>query len=149
MIVIPAIDLKEGKCVRLEQGLMEKDTVFNDDPAAQGAEWQRQGGEILHIVDLDGAFAGEPKNRAAIEAIVKAVTIAAFTGLFGVALFPELVHSSLNPSWSLDIYNAASSPKTLRIMAAIAGAGMPLVLLYTVVIYRVFRGKVRLDTTSY
>ena len=54
---------------------MEKDTVFNDDPAAQGAEWQRQGGEILHIVDLDGAFAGEPKNRAAIEAIVKGVTI--------------------------------------------------------------------------
>jgi len=54
---------------------MEKDTVFNDDPAAQGAEWQRQGGELLHIVDLDGAFAGEPKNRCAIEAIVKAVTI--------------------------------------------------------------------------
>ena len=75
MIVIPAIDLKGGSCVRLEQGLMEKDTVFNDNPAAQGAEWQRQGGEILHIVDLDGAFAGEPKNRGAIEAIVKAVTI--------------------------------------------------------------------------
>ena len=54
---------------------MDKDTVFNDDPAAQGAEWQRQGGEILHIVDLDGAFAGEPKNRSAIEAIVKAVSI--------------------------------------------------------------------------
>jgi phosphoribosylformimino-5-aminoimidazole carboxamide ribotide isomerase len=75
MIVIPAIDLKGGCCVRLEQGLMDKDTVFNDDPAAQGAEWQRQGGELLHIVDLDGAFAGEPKNRGAIEAIVKAVTI--------------------------------------------------------------------------
>ena len=77
------------------------------------------------------------------------VTIAAFTGLLGAALFPELVHSSLNPSWSLDIYNAASSAKTLRIMAMIAGIGMPLVLLYTAVIYRVFRGKVRLDTTSY
>jgi len=75
MIVIPAIDLKDGCCVRLEQGLMDKDTVFNDNPGAQGAEWQRQGGELLHIVDLDGAFAGEPKNRAAIEAIVKAVTI--------------------------------------------------------------------------
>jgi cytochrome d ubiquinol oxidase subunit II len=77
------------------------------------------------------------------------VNIAAFTGLFGVALFPELVHSSLNPSWSLDIYNAASSAKTLRVMAVIAGIGMPLVLLYTIVIYRIFRGKVRLDTTSY
>ena len=75
MIIIPAIDLKNGCCVRLEQGLMDKDTVFNDDPGAQAAEWQRQGGEILHIVDLDGAFAGEPKNRSAIEAIVKAVTI--------------------------------------------------------------------------
>lgn len=75
MIVIPAIDLKEGKCVRLEQGLMEKDTVFCDDPAAQALEWQRQGGEMLHIVDLDGAFAGEPKNRASIEAIVKALSI--------------------------------------------------------------------------
>jgi phosphoribosylformimino-5-aminoimidazole carboxamide ribotide isomerase len=75
MIVIPAIDLKEGKCVRLEQGLMDKDTVFNDNPAAQARAWQDQGAEMLHIVDLDGAFAGEPKNRAAIEAIVRAITI--------------------------------------------------------------------------
>ncbi len=76
-------------------------------------------------------------------------TITALTGLLGAALFPKLVHSSLNPSWSLDIYNAASSEKTLRIMTAIAGIGMPFVLLYTVVIYRVFRGKVRIDTASY
>jgi len=80
MIVIPAIDLKEGKCVRLEQGLMDKDTVFNDDPAAQALDWQRQGAELLHIVDLDGAFAGEPKNRSAIEAIVKAIAIPAQLG---------------------------------------------------------------------
>jgi phosphoribosylformimino-5-aminoimidazole carboxamide ribotide isomerase len=75
MIVIPAIDLKEGKCVRLEQGLMDKDTVFNDNPAVQARAWQDQGAEMLHIVDLDGAFAGEPKNRAAIEAIVGAIAI--------------------------------------------------------------------------
>jgi phosphoribosylformimino-5-aminoimidazole carboxamide ribotide isomerase len=75
MIVIPAIDLKEGRCVRLEQGLMERDTVFNDNPADQALEWQRQGAELLHIVDLDGAFAGEPKNRAAIEAIITAIDI--------------------------------------------------------------------------
>lgn len=75
MIVIPAIDLKEGNCVRLEQGLMERDTVFNDDPGAQARAWQDQGAELLHIVDLDGAFAGEPKNRSAIEMIVRAVTI--------------------------------------------------------------------------
>ena len=80
MIVIPAIDLKEGKCVRLEQGLMEKDTVFNDNPGAQARAWQDQGAELLHIVDLDGAFAGQPKNRDAIEQIVKAITIPAQLG---------------------------------------------------------------------
>ncbi len=75
MIVIPAIDLKDGRCVRLEQGLMEKDTVFCDSPADQALEWQRQGAELLHIVDLNGAFAGEPKNRGSIEEIVRSVTI--------------------------------------------------------------------------
>lgn len=80
MIVIPAIDLKEGKCVRLEQGLMDKDTVFNDNPGAQARAWQDQGAELLHIVDLDGAFAGEPKNRGAIEAILSAITIPAQLG---------------------------------------------------------------------
>ena len=80
MIVIPAIDLKEGKCVRLEQGLMEKDTVFSDNPAEQALAWQGQGAELLHLVDLDGAFAGEPKNRASIEAIVRAIAIPAQLG---------------------------------------------------------------------
>lgn len=75
MLVIPAIDLKEGHCVRLEQGLMEKDTVYSDDPAAQARIWQEQGGELLHLVDLDGAFAGVPRNREAIAAIVQAIDI--------------------------------------------------------------------------
>ncbi len=75
MIILPAIDLKQGRCVRLEQGLMDKDTVYNDDPAAQALIWQEQGGELLHIVDLDGAFAGVPKNKAAIRAIVDAIDI--------------------------------------------------------------------------
>ena len=75
MIILPAIDLKEGRCVRLEQGLMNKDTVYNDNPAAQALQWQEQGGEFLHIVDLDGAFAGVPKNKAAIQAIVEAISI--------------------------------------------------------------------------
>ncbi|MDT8422513.1 MAG: 1-(5-phosphoribosyl)-5-[(5-phosphoribosylamino)methylideneamino]imidazole-4-carboxamide isomerase [Desulfuromonadales bacterium] len=80
MIILPAIDLKGGRCVRLEQGLMDKDTVYHDDPAAQARIWQEQGGELLHIVDLDGAFAGVPKNKAAIEAIVKAIDIPAELG---------------------------------------------------------------------
>ena len=80
MIVIPAIDLKDGKCVRLEQGLMERDTVYSDNPAATARRWQEEGGELLHIVDLDGAFAGVPKNRGAIEQIVKAIDIPAQLG---------------------------------------------------------------------
>jgi len=76
-------------------------------------------------------------------------TIAALTFLFAVALFPDLIHSSLNPDWSLTIYNAASSEKTLAIMATIAAFGMPFVLTYTSVVYWVFRGKVRLGKLSY
>ncbi|MRR55968.1 MAG: 1-(5-phosphoribosyl)-5-[(5-phosphoribosylamino)methylideneamino]imidazole-4-carboxamide isomerase [Deltaproteobacteria bacterium] len=75
MIVIPAIDLKDGRCVRLEQGLMERDTVFCDSPAEQALTWQNQGAELLHLVDLNGAFAGEPKNRSSIEEIVRSVSI--------------------------------------------------------------------------
>ncbi len=75
MIILPAIDLKEGKCVRLEQGLMDRDTVYNENPGAQARIWQEQGGELLHIVDLDGAFAGVPKNREAIKAIIDAIDI--------------------------------------------------------------------------
>lgn len=80
MIILPAIDLKDGRCVRLEQGLMDRDTVYHDDPAAQARIWQEQGGEYLHIVDLDGAFAGVPKNREAIRAIIDAITIPAELG---------------------------------------------------------------------
>ena len=69
MILSPAIDLKNGQCVRLEQGDMERATVFNNDPAAQAAAFAEQGFSHLHIIDLDGAFAGAPVNRAAVEGI--------------------------------------------------------------------------------
>lgn len=72
MILFPAIDLKGGQCVRLEQGDMARATIFNDDPADQARSFAAQGFSHLHIVDLDGAFAGAPVNRAAVEAIVKA-----------------------------------------------------------------------------
>ena len=80
MIVIPAIDLKNGQCVRLEQGQMERDTVYSTDPAATARHWQKEGGELLHIVDLDGAFAGVPKNRGVIEGIIAAIDIPAQLG---------------------------------------------------------------------
>ena len=75
MILFPAIDLKRGHCVRLQQGDMARATIFNEDPAAQALAFARQGFEYLHVVDLDGAFAGRPVNAAAVEAILAAVEI--------------------------------------------------------------------------
>ncbi|MBI3901384.1 MAG: 1-(5-phosphoribosyl)-5-[(5-phosphoribosylamino)methylideneamino]imidazole-4-carboxamide isomerase [Nitrosomonadales bacterium] len=73
MLIIPAIDLKDGHCVRLRQGLMEDATVFSEDPAAMAEHWLAQGARRLHLVDLNGAFAGKPKNEAAIRSIVETV----------------------------------------------------------------------------
>ena len=76
MLVIPAIDLKDGACVRLRQGLMDQTTVFSDDPVAMAARWVAAGCRRLHLVDLNGAFAGEPVNGAVVRSIA--------------ATFPEL-----------------------------------------------------------
>lgn len=73
MLIIPAIDLKNGQCVRLKQGLMEQATVFSENPADMAANWLAQGARRLHLVDLDGAFAGKPKNESAIKAILREV----------------------------------------------------------------------------
>ena len=73
MLIIPAIDLKDGHCVRLKQGLMDDATVFSEDPGAMARQWIKQGARRLHLVDLNGAFAGKPINEAAIKAITDAV----------------------------------------------------------------------------
>jgi phosphoribosylformimino-5-aminoimidazole carboxamide ribotide isomerase len=73
MLLIPAIDIKDGHCVRLEQGDMNRSTVFSEDPAAMAKHWLSKGARRLHLVDLNGAFAGKPKNEAAIKAILQAV----------------------------------------------------------------------------
>jgi phosphoribosylformimino-5-aminoimidazole carboxamide ribotide isomerase len=73
MLIIPAIDLKDGKCVRLKQGVMEEATVFSDDPGAMASHWVAQGARRLHVVDLNGAAAGRPRNERAIQAIAEAV----------------------------------------------------------------------------
>lgn len=75
MILFPAIDLKNGQCVRLEQGDMNRATVFNLDPAAQAKSFEQQSFEYLHVVDLDGAFAGKPVNADAVEAMLKAIAM--------------------------------------------------------------------------
>jgi phosphoribosylformimino-5-aminoimidazole carboxamide ribotide isomerase len=73
MILIPAIDLKDGHCVRLKQGDMDQTTVFGEDPAAVARDWVNKGARRVHLVDLNGAFAGKPKNEAAIRKILKEV----------------------------------------------------------------------------
>jgi phosphoribosylformimino-5-aminoimidazole carboxamide ribotide isomerase len=73
MLIIPAIDLKDGQCVRLEQGRMDKATVFSGEPGATASQWASKGAKRLHVVDLNGAIAGKPVNESAVKAIVAAV----------------------------------------------------------------------------
>ena len=73
MLIIPAIDLKDGHCVRLKQGEMNSATVYSEDPAKQARHWLEQGARRLHLVDLNGAFAGKPVNEKAIQAVIEAV----------------------------------------------------------------------------
>jgi phosphoribosylformimino-5-aminoimidazole carboxamide ribotide isomerase len=75
MLVIPAIDLKDGRCVRLRQGDMTEETVYSEDPAATALRWEGLGARLLHIVDLNGAIEGQPRNLPQIEAILRAVSI--------------------------------------------------------------------------
>jgi phosphoribosylformimino-5-aminoimidazole carboxamide ribotide isomerase len=80
MLIIPAIDLKNGLCVRLEQGDMNRETVFSSNPVEQARKWEQAGAELIHIVDLDGAFEGKPKNRAVVEEICRSVNCAVQLG---------------------------------------------------------------------
>ena len=73
MLIIPAIDLKDGNCVRLEQGRMDSATVFSKEPGQAAAQWASRGARRLHVVDLNGAVAGKPRNEAAVKAIIAAV----------------------------------------------------------------------------
>lgn len=73
MIIIPAVDIKNGKCVRLLQGRMEDETVFSDDPAAMAQRWADAGAELIHVVDLDGAFEKSPQNLKAVKKIIETV----------------------------------------------------------------------------
>ena len=73
MIIIPAVDIKKGQCVRLLQGRMDEETVFSDDPAAMAKRWEDEGAEIIHVVDLDGAFEKSPQNLNSIRKIIESV----------------------------------------------------------------------------
>lgn len=80
MLVIPAIDLRNGKCVRLVEGKIENETVYSDDPAEMARKWESLGAGFLHLVDLDGAFAGAPRNTKAVKSILKSISIPAELG---------------------------------------------------------------------
>ena len=75
MLILPAIDLKGGRCVRLMRGDMNAETVYGDDPVAMGKRWVDEGGEYLHVVDLEGAVSGEPRNAEAIAALCRVLPI--------------------------------------------------------------------------
>ncbi|MFQ5586977.1 MAG: 1-(5-phosphoribosyl)-5-[(5-phosphoribosylamino)methylideneamino] imidazole-4-carboxamide isomerase, partial [Thermodesulfobacteriota bacterium] len=75
MLVIPAIDIKDGRCVRLKQGRMDDETVYSDDPVEVALRWEREGARLIHLVDLDGAVEGLTKNRETIRGIIDAITV--------------------------------------------------------------------------
>ena len=75
MLIIPAIDLRAGKCVRLVEGKLDRETIYSDDPAAVAHIWENSGAQLLHIVDLDGAFAGSPRNLETISSIISSISI--------------------------------------------------------------------------
>ena len=107
MIILPAIDLKGGKCVRLRQGRADDVTVYGDDPAAQARDWAAQGARELHVVDLDGAFAGTPQHAVVIRAV-----IAAFGG-------PVEVGGGLRTPEALDAVIAAGAARAIIGSAAL------------------------------
>ncbi len=75
MVIIPAIDIKDGRCVRLQQGQLGTESVYSDDPVAVARRWESEGAELIHVVDLDGAFSGAPKNQDLVVKIVQSVKI--------------------------------------------------------------------------
>ncbi len=117
-----------------------------DNFRAHPAAWAAVVVSVLAIVNILRSLA---KNRPMGAFLSSAVAIAAFNGLLGITLWPNLVLSNLDPAFNLDIYNAASSAKTLKVMLTIAVLGMPFVLAYTSVIYWVFRGKVQVGKMTY
>ena len=96
MLLIPAIDLKEGQCVRLRQGRMDDSTVFSSDPVAMAEHWKEQGARRLHIVDLDGAFAGMPRNGDLIRQMVSAMAMSLFRSVVAF-----VASQSSRPTWTL------------------------------------------------
>ncbi len=106
MLVIPAIDLKDGRCVRLRQGDMAAETVYSDDVPAVAGVWQKSGANLIHVVDLNGAVDGEPRNLPQIEAVIKTVSVAVQVG--GGIRHMETVRRYLNAGVSRVVLGTAA-----------------------------------------
>jgi phosphoribosylformimino-5-aminoimidazole carboxamide ribotide isomerase len=94
MVIIPAIDIKDGKCIRLQQGRLGTESIYSDDPVAVARRWESEGAELIHVVDLDGAFSGTPKNRDQILKIVQSVKIPIQVA-GGIRTFPDIEYYRL------------------------------------------------------
>ena len=121
MTILPAIDLKDGKCVRLRQGKADDVTVYGDDPALQARDWREQGGKELHVVDLDGAFAGTPRHVEIIRRIIEAFGGPVEVG--GGLRTPEAIASVLDAGAARAIIGSAAleSPELLSNMVELYG----------------------------
>ena len=107
MIIIPAIDIKEGRCVRLRQGVMQEQTIYSDEPVEAASRWERQGAELLHVVDLDGAVQGSPVNTAQIHRILQTVGV------------PVQVGGGLRDMQSIESYLTAGASRVVLGTAAV------------------------------
>ncbi|MBI4247450.1 MAG: 1-(5-phosphoribosyl)-5-((5-phosphoribosylamino)methylideneamino)imidazole-4-carboxamide isomerase, partial [Candidatus Rokubacteria bacterium] len=116
MIVIPAVDLRDGRCVRLREGRNDQETVFSDDPVAMAARWAALGAARLHVVDLDGAFAGAPRQTALVRKLVAAVETALDTGAQWAVVGTR---AALDPAFLVEVCRAFPG----RIIVAVDGRG--------------------------
>lgn len=118
MEVIPAVDVRAGQCVRLEQGRADRQTVYDADPAAAALRWQEQGARRLHLVDLDGAFSGRPANAAAIRKVLAAVSVPAEVGGGVRDAGAARGYLEAGARWVVVGTRAARDPQSVRELAA-------------------------------
>ena len=127
MLIIPAIDLKDGKCVRLKQGDMNDATIFSEDPGAMAKQWLAQGARRLHVVDLNGAVAGKPKNEAAIRSIVKALGTELPIQLGGGIRDLDTIESYIDAGISYIIFGTAAVTSRQGMMRLARPMGRPVI----------------------
>ncbi len=128
MLVIPAIDIKNGKCVRLVQGDPERETIYSDDPVAMALEFQRLGARLIHVVDLDGAFEGRPVNIDLVMLIQKSLTIpieSAGGYAIPTRLKPTWTRVSRESSWGRPSWRETRGPSSSGMAVLSSPVSMP------------------------